>query len=104
MAQTGRLSLQLLWTEALQSVKKRLGEYYGHKGGGCGGVKGVRKRWGLESLTGFSELARKLHQPTNETQTGAEHVMQSKGNTACGGRRKKEKDRLRNDTHTHTYT
>lgn len=28
LAQAGRLSLQLLWTEELQSGKKRRGEYY----------------------------------------------------------------------------
>lgn len=46
LAQTGRLSLQLLWTEALQSGKRRLGEYKGQKGGGCGGVERVRKGGG----------------------------------------------------------
>lgn len=35
-----------------------------------------------------SELARKLHQPTNESQTGAEHVMQSRSNTAHQGGKK----------------
>lgn len=46
LAQAVRLSLQLLWTEALQSGKKRLGEYYEHDGGGRGGVKGVWKHGG----------------------------------------------------------
>lgn len=50
LAQTGRLSLQLLWTEALQSGKKSnrmLSEYYERGGGGGGGgVEGVWKRGG----------------------------------------------------------
>lgn len=46
LAQAGRLSLQLLWTEALQSGKKRIHEYYEHDGGGRGGVKGVWKGGG----------------------------------------------------------
>lgn len=37
----------------------------------------------------FSELARKLHQPTNESQTRAEHVMQSRSNTAQRGGKKR---------------
>ncbi len=49
LAQTGRLSLQPLWTEALQSGKKSnrtLSEYYEHYGGGGGGDKGVWKGGG----------------------------------------------------------
>lgn len=83
LAQAGRLSLQLLWTEELQSGKKRRGEYYmmaEGRGCVCGKVGARKSDWS-------SELARKLHQPTNESQTGAEHVMQSKGNTAREGRR-----------------
>lgn len=49
------------------------------------------ERWGLEILTGFHSQARKLHQPTNESQTRAEHVMQSRGNTARGRKRKEKK-------------
>lgn len=40
-----------------------------------------------------SALARKLHQPTNESQTGAEHVMQSRSNTAHEGGGKKDGQR-----------
>lgn len=53
------------------------------------GVSRVCGNMGARKSDWFSELARKLHQPTNESQTGAEHVMQSRGNTARGGRRKK---------------
>lgn len=58
LAQTGRLSLQPLWTEALQSGKKSnrtLSEYYEHDGGRGGGVEGggCVERWGQEILTGF---------------------------------------------------
>lgn len=63
------------------------------------GASRVWKGWGIESLTGISELARKLHQPTNESQTGAEHVMQSRSNTVHEGGRGK-KDGLTNNLHT----
>lgn len=49
--------------------------------GGCVVVEARKSDWS-------SELARKLHQATNESQTGAEHVMQSKGNTACWERKR----------------
>lgn len=51
----------------------------------CGKVGARNSDW-------FLLPARKLHQPTNESQTGAEHVMQSRGNTARG-RRKNKKER-----------
>lgn len=91
LAQAGKLSLQPLWTEALQSGKRKgLVTIMSNDDGGCGCVKGIWKGWGIESLTGISELARKLHQPANESQTGAAHVMQSRSNTVHeGGRGKK---------------
>lgn len=48
LAQAGRLSLQLLWTEELQSGKKRRGENYMMAEG-----RGCVERWGLENLTGL---------------------------------------------------
>lgn len=101
LAQAGKLSLQPLWTEALQSGKRKgLVTIMSNDDGGCGCVKGIWKGWGIESLTGISELARKLHQPTNESQTGAEHVMQSRSNTVHEGGRKK--DGLTNNLHTYS--
>ena len=51
---------------------------------------------GARNFDWFSWPARKLHQSANESQTAA-HVMQSRGNTACG--RMEKRDRPWNDAH-----
>lgn len=61
------------------------------------GVLRVCGKVGARNSDWFSELARKLHQPSNESQTEAEHVMQSGGNSARGRRG------LRSDTLLETH-
>lgn len=65
------------------------------------GCQGCAERWGRENLTGFLSWPGKLDQPTNESQTRAEHVMQSRGNNAGRGRRKK-KGKMTGKWHAHT--